>query len=63
MEQRVPCSMLMPGSTNSARGPDPAHKYKVTSVVAETKATMGRLTADLGSHYCESLGAPDLGMT
>ena len=50
MEQGVPYSLPMPGSTNSARGPDPAHKYKVTSVVTEPRATMGRLTADFGSH-------------
>ena len=62
MEQGVPCSVPMPGSTNSTRVPDPTHKYKLTSVVTEPRATMGILTADLGSHQCESLGAADLGM-
>ena len=62
MEQGVPCSMSMPGSTNSTRGPLRARKYKMTYVVTEPRATMGILTADLGSHQCESLGAADLGM-
>ena len=37
----IPASTSMPGGISSSRGPDPAHHYKVASVVTEPRAPLG----------------------
>ena len=39
----------MPTGISSSRGPDPAHHYKVASVVTEPRAPLGGLTANFGT--------------
>ena len=38
--------MSMPGGISSSRCPDPAHPYKVASVVTEPRAPLGGLTVN-----------------
>ena len=47
--KEVPASTSMPGVISSSRGPDPAHHYKVASVVTEPRAPLGRLTVNFGT--------------
>ena len=39
----------MPGGISTSRGPDPAHHYKVASVVTEPRAPLGGLTVNFGT--------------
>ena len=43
----VPSSMSFPGGISRFRGPDPAHHYKVGTVIKEPRATIGGLTPTL----------------